>query len=138
MSEVFFILTTVFVAYVVYSVVNDQKAPAKAAPQPLKSDKPEAVVMAKKEAASKTVTKAEKAPVSKAQDVGKGELRNPKTGEVSSAHSNYRFTKRWIKEALVEEGLVEKIFKNNELDEAVEAKIKDALVKLESMAKYKA
>jgi hypothetical protein len=37
----------------------------------------------------------------------------------------------------VAEGLVEKVYKNNELDAAIEAKIKDALVKLEALDKYK-
>jgi len=52
-------------------------------------------------------------------------------------YSNYRFTKRWIKDALVTEGLIEKVYKNNELDATIEAAIKDALVKLEAIDKYK-
>ncbi len=126
MSEVLFILTTVFVAYVVYMVVNDQKAPAKAEVKPIKPEEPVQVVAT------------EQAAVSTASAAGKGELRNPKTGEVSKVPSNYRFSKRWIKDALVEEGLLEKVYKNKELDEAVEEKIKAALLKIEAMEKYKA
>jgi len=132
MSEVLFILTTVFVAYVVYTVVNDQKAPTKAAAKPIKPEEPPVTVAVQKKAAAPV------APAPAAQAVGKGELRNPKTGEVSKVQSNYRFTKRWIKEALVEEGLVEKVYKNNELDGDTEEKIKDALLKLEAMDKYTA
>jgi hypothetical protein len=40
------------------------------------------------------------------------------TGEEARVAGNYRMVKRWIKEALVEEGLLGKIYKNNELDEA--------------------
>ncbi|WP_349432145.1 hypothetical protein Q9L42_004980 [Methylomarinum sp. Ch1-1] len=50
--------------------------------------------------------------------------------------NNYRFTKRWVKEALVNEGLLDKIYKNNELDDATNAKIKTALDKLKAMDKY--
>ncbi|MDD5460398.1 MAG: hypothetical protein PHG00_02005 [Methylococcales bacterium] len=64
-------------------------------------------------------------------------LRNPETGEVATSYTNYRFTKRWIKDALVAEGLVDKVYKNNELDAATEAKIKAAMVKLEGIDKYK-
>jgi hypothetical protein len=63
-------------------------------------------------------------------------IKNPKTGEVVIVYNNYRFAKRWIKEALVAEGLLKKIYKNNELNADVEAKIKAALVTLESMDKY--
>ena len=71
------------------------------------------------------------------QDAVKKGLRDPKTGEVATSYSNYRFTKRWIKEALVAEGLLEKVYKNNELDAAIEATIKDAVIKLEAIDKYK-
>ena len=137
MSEVLFILTTVFVAYVVYTVVNDQKAPAKAAAKPIKQEEPVKAAPAEQAAAPAKPAPAPAKPAP-AQAVGKDELRNPKTGEVSKIQNNYRFTKRWIKEALVEEGLVEKVYKNNELDGAVEEKIKAALLKLEAMDKYKA
>jgi len=152
MSEVLFILTTVFVAYVVYTVVNDQKGSTKPAAKPIKHEEPAVTAAVTEQAAApvkpapapakSTTASAKSAPAPAksvpAQAVGKGELRNPKTGEVSTAHSNYRFTKRWIKEALVEEGLVEKVFKNNELDGATEEKIKAALLQLEAMDKYKA
>ena len=138
MSEVLFILTTVFVAYVVYTVVNDQKAPAKVEVKPVKQADPVQVVAAE-QAATATPPPAEQKPTAKTPPAaGKGELRNPKTGEVSKVPSNYRFSKRWIKDILVEEGLLEKVYKNNELDEAVEEKIKAALLKLEAMEKYKA
>ena len=64
-------------------------------------------------------------------------LLNPITGEVATTYSNYRFTKRWIKEALVTEGLLEKVYKNNELNADTEADIKAALAKLEVIDKYK-
>ncbi|MGR9014382.1 MAG: hypothetical protein ACU83U_12120 [Gammaproteobacteria bacterium] len=65
-------------------------------------------------------------------------LKDPKTAEITTSYSNYRFTKRWIKDALVAEGLLEKVYKNNELNAETEAKIKDAIGKLEAMDKYKA
>lgn len=65
-------------------------------------------------------------------------LKNPTTGEIATTYSNYRFTKRWIKEALVAEGLLDKIYKNNELNADTEASIKQALAKLEALEQYKA
>lgn len=70
-------------------------------------------------------------------EVIKKEIRNPKTGEIATPHGNYQFTKRWIKEALVAEGLVDKIYKSNELSSETEAKIKQALIKLAAMDNYK-
>lgn len=148
MTEGLFILTVIFVAYVVYQVVNDKKAGTKAAdneakPTPAPAPKPQPA--AKKEAspapkpaaqAPKPAAAASAAPAPEA--AAKTGLRNPETGEVTPAFTNYRFAKRWIKEALVAEGLLDKIYKNNELDAAAEAKIKDAVAKLEAMPKYRA
>ena len=77
-------------------------------------------------------------PTSAPQDAGKRGLKNPATGEVATPYSNYRFTKRWIKEALVAEKLLEKIYKNDELTADIELKIKSAVLKLETIDKYQA
>lgn len=143
MFEVLFIFTVIFVAYVVYTTVNEQKATPKPSSEPkVKPEAPKVVIeqpvpvpkiaaKIKKPAtiktASTTVTK---------NTVKKG-LRDPKTGEIATTYNNYRFTKRWIKDALVTEGLLEKVYKNNELDSAIEAAIKDAVIKLEAIEKYK-
>ncbi|MGR8980337.1 MAG: hypothetical protein ACU84H_09655 [Gammaproteobacteria bacterium] len=146
MTEGLFVLTTIFVAYVVYVVVNDRKKSAKSPLREAQSAKtvshaapPKAEAAAKKEApqAPKPAVTESPAAVS-AESATKTGLRDPKTGEVATAFTNYRFTKRWIKEALVEEGLLDKIYKNNELDPDVEAKIKSAVAKLETMDKYRA
>jgi hypothetical protein len=188
MTEGLFILTTIFVAYVVYAIIGEQKASAKskapaakpevkaavaeqpkpqaavakekpavaaktvapkaAAPKPAAA-KPAAVKpAAAKPAATKATAKpastkaaaaqpaaAKKAPAAAAKSAG---LKDPKTGEVVTTYSNYRFTKRWIKDALVAEGLLEKVYTGNELNADTEAKIKAAIGKLEAMDKYKA
>jgi hypothetical protein len=179
MTEGLFVLTTLFVAYVIYVIVNEKKAgstatkstaavapskqqasvaekPAVAVikPNPVPAAKPavaKPVAAAKKPAvaaapkpaqavASKPVAAAPapKPAVVAAPEAIKGSgLKDPKTGEVATTYSNYRFTKRWIKEALVEEKLVDKVYKNDELNAGVEAKIKAGLAKLEGMKKYK-
>ena len=63
-------------------------------------------------------------------------LRNPSTGEVSPIPSNYRFAKKWIKEALVSEGLLTKVYKNSELNEALNLKTKEAIEKFKHLEKY--
>jgi outer membrane biosynthesis protein TonB len=187
MTEGVFILTALFVAYVIYVIVNEKKAggdkitkPSVAASQPAQqasvSEKPKAevskpkpVAVAKKAPAAKPVETQETVAVEKTVETkkvvavkkaavapapkpaapaptsapeataikGTG-LKDPKTGEVATSYSNYRFTKRWIKEALVAEKLVDKVYKNDELNASVEAKIKVGIIKLEGMKKYKA
>ncbi|MDP3589790.1 MAG: hypothetical protein Q8R54_04555 [Methylobacter sp.] len=189
MTEGLFILTTIFVAYIVYAIIDEQKTTAKSkAP----AAKPEAQAAAEKQAkpqvavakekpavnkpvAAKTVapkaaatkaapakpaatkaavpaapkvaakpvaTKAKPAAAKKATtpaaSAPSAGLKDPKTGEVATAYSNYRFTKRWIKDALVAEGLLDKVYTANELNAEADAKIKTAIAKLEAMSKYKA
>ncbi|MDD5632979.1 MAG: hypothetical protein PHI13_13260 [Methylococcales bacterium] len=146
MTEAFFILTIIFVAYVIYITVNEQKetpnttvtkskpeVPNVATIQPM----PETAAQQIPQAIIKPATIKKNTPTIAARNTAKKGLRDPKTGEVSTSYSNYRFTKRWIKDALVTEGLVEKVYKNNELEPAIESAIKDALVKLEAIEKYK-
>jgi outer membrane biosynthesis protein TonB len=161
MTEVLFILTTIFVAYVIYVVVSEQKTTSNSEVHQTKAEKPvtaikqpipqaapkkEKVVSPKPAVASNPVPAAQKeasaTPVVAAvnvppQDAGKKGLKDPKTGEVATTYSNYRFTKRWIKEALVAEGLLEKVYKNDELNAGIEANIKSALLKLEAIEKYR-
>lgn len=153
MAELLFIATTVFVAYVVFSVVGGKKtnpeavkpitdiepATPTAKPEtPAAAAKPvaqAAAAPAKTKSKTKSKTTATKAPKTASAPAGDS-LKNPKTGEVAKLPSNYAFTKRWIKEALVEEGLLEKIYKNNELDSNNTAKIQEALQQLKAMEKY--
>jgi len=146
MTEVLFILTVIFVAYVVYVAVNEHKATPKptvpkakpeAPKEVVEQPMPEAVVKIMKPTIIKPATIKKTTSTATTQDTVKKGLRDPKTGEVATSYNNYRFTKRWIKDALVTEGLIKKVYKNNELDTAIEATIKDALVKLEAIDKYK-
>lgn len=146
MSETLFILTIIFVAYVVYVAVDEHKATSKSASQKVKPEVqkvdteqqvPEVVTKNIKSTIIKSATIKKSTPAATAVNTVKKGLRDPKTGEVATTYSNYRFTKRWIKDALVTEGLLDKVYKNNELDAAIEATIKDAIVKLEAMDKYK-
>ena len=142
MTEVLFILTVIFVAYVVYVAVGEQKATVKSQ-EP--EAQPEAPKLPVEQPKHEVIAKKEKPPIPSSAAIKKAMpaaptkkgLRNPETGEVATSYSNYRFTKRWIKDALVAEGLLDKVYKNNELNAATEAKIKAALVKLEGIDKYK-
>ena len=106
-------------------------APKKAeAPAPAKAATPKP---AAKPAAKPKATKASEGKVVLAED-----LKNPETGEVTPVPANYRFAKKWIKDALVEEKLLDRVYKPNELDDATSAKVKDAIDKLRSLKKYQA
>lgn len=161
MAELLFIATTVFVAYVLFTVVGGEKTKpdtgSQPAAEPLSSKEPEPAPAAEKTTppppSAKPVKKPAKTPAAKpkakpapkpqpaapapaAAPISSDSLKNPKTGEVAKLPSNYAFAKRWIKEALVEEGLLDKIYKNNELDSDTNAKITSALQQLKSLEKY--
>ena len=164
MEELIFVLFVIFVAYVFFNSGNEKKAEPKAAdlkntaetvdvvidvkpaisepvkktsiikPKVIKKAAPRVVepkVEAPKEVSEKPVIKA---PVKTGAKKG---LKNPLTGEIATTYNNYRFTKRWIKDALVTEGLLEQVYKNAELTEAVEANIKVAISQLEALDNYK-
>jgi len=148
MTEVLFILVAIIVAYVIYVIVSEQKTTSTSAVTQAKSEKP---VEAVKQSTPQSVPKIEKVaavkPVASAtrkpepapapQYAGKRGLKNPNTDEVATTYSNYRFTKRWIKEALVSEGLLDKVYKNDQLNAELETKIKSAVLKLEAIDKYR-
>lgn len=145
MIEVLFVLVIVFVAYVFCCALSN--TPAKSSTPTTETVQTETVAenTNPKPIIEQTPPEATKAPEkvvkpaakSKATTASKKGLKSPATGEVVSNYSNYAFTKRWIKEALVAEGLLDKIYKNNELNADVDAAIKAAIAQLEQMDKYK-
>jgi hypothetical protein len=140
MSELLFVLVTVYVAYVVYTSVNDKSSggPVSSGPAPsvVKSE-PATSAAEPNTPAINAVEKEVVSTVATEATNSNEELKNPKTGEVSKVPNNYRFGKRWIKEALVSEGLLDKVYKNNELDNAATSeKVDAAIAKLRTMKKY--
>ena len=131
----------------VYAVVGDQMAEMKtmASKSEAKQEQAAAVeakvqVEAEKPVVQKVAPKETPAPRKTAAPqpaAAKGGLKDPASGEVVNMPNNYRFAKRWIKEALVKEGLLDKVYKNTELDDKTNAKIKRALTKLAKMDQYK-
>lgn len=123
-------------------------APAETAPPVAAvktADKPATSKPASPKPAAKSKSPAKKTAPAKAASSEKSvaapvtlsdSLKNPKTGEVAKVPASYAFAKRWIKDALVEEGLLDKVYKNNELDDAATAKIQAAMQQLRSMGKY--
>lgn len=64
------------------------------------------------------------------------QLKDPVSGEMCPVPTNYRFAKKWVKEALVAEGLLDKVYKTADLDEAGTRKVREALEKFRAMTKY--
>jgi hypothetical protein len=139
MTEIFFVLTIIYAAYVIVVAIREDKKPhviddsAEALMSrtvhtvpPLIPEKPMAQII------EKPVTKTTKVATAKTG------LKNPQTGEIATSYANYRFMKRWIKEALVAENLLEKVYKNNELTPEIEIIIKEAISRLESLENYQA
>ncbi len=144
MTEIIYVLIVIYATYVIYTAMSDVNNVAKktdmpsaaafTAPPPLMPNI-ESKLLVKPDATTKA-EKIEDAPL-KVVAAKKG-LKNPKTDETTSSYANYRVMKRWIKEALVAEGLLEKIYKNNELTPEIEAKIKHAITQLEQNDTYRA
>jgi hypothetical protein len=63
-------------------------------------------------------------------------FRNPTSGETCAVPTNYRFAKKWVKEALVAEGLLDKIYKNADLDDEGSRIVKEALDGFKAIEKY--
>ena len=147
MTEALFVLTVIYVAYVFYAINFDKKTQAiSTAPlaefttedsslDPIVEQKSPTIPKTDIPKKSTAATPAKKTVATK-QTARKKGLKDPKTGEVTTAYSNYMFTKRWIKEALVTEGLLEKVYKNNELNTEIEAAIKIAIAQLETIEQY--
>jgi len=152
MLEVIFILMVIYTAYITYSgaetdaQINDtllastNKVPVKIPLNPQATPQKKAVkakpVIPKVEPAKPTKSKVNKIAAPKIE-LRTVEMKNPKTGEQAKVANNYRMVKRWIKEALVEEGLLEKIYKTNEMDDNVKAEVTKALSIIKAMDKYK-
>jgi hypothetical protein len=159
MAELLFIATTVFVAYVLFVVLADKKVSPEAAkvetpnPHTAEAEKIDAsveeavvtpavtesvVIAERKPSRSKaTATKKSLTAESLSDTAEIDNLKNPATGEIIRVPANYTFAKRWIKDALVAEGLLDKVYKSNELDDAAQVKIHQALEQLKALDKYK-
>jgi hypothetical protein len=64
------------------------------------------------------------------------QVRDPASGEIITMPTNYRFAKRWLKDALVTEGLLDRVYKPSELDDAANRKTREALEQFKSLPKY--
>ena len=155
--EIIFVLGAIFIAYVVHSKVtgdsnkesvtseksevsvveNTSKKQEKAVTEkkPPIAKKTKAAAAKPKPAAKKPKAKAASKNTTKTT-LPTGSVKDPETGDMVKLANTYQMMRRWIKEALVTEGLLEKIYKTSEMDEAIEVKIAEALTKLQKMDKY--
>ncbi|MFN5745715.1 MAG: hypothetical protein ACK443_06465 [Methylococcaceae bacterium] len=140
MFEFFFTLTVAFLAYVVKdaytAITRANKGEPILPPRPAKASP--AVTAPAPTPASPVVTEKPKvAPTPPAASVTPANnLRNPATGEITAVPANYRFAKKWIKDALVSEKLLDRVYKPSQLDDATAKKAKDAIEQLRTIAKY--
>ncbi|MEW6037052.1 MAG: hypothetical protein AB1648_02195 [Pseudomonadota bacterium] len=142
MTELLFVFTVVFVGYVLYEVFKTVSRPVSTVQTHL-ACAPEAAAEKPAEPVAEepavTAAAEEKAPV--VEEAAEGEekavsLRDPATGEIAAVPTNYRFAKKWIKEALVAEGLLDRVYKNAELEGETVQKVKEALERFKGLAKY--
>ena len=146
MTELLAVLTSIYVLYVLYEIfqtvsqsdlattgpVTDAPKVKPATPplpaQPARVEPPQPKPASAPVVAAPAPARAEPAKIVN--------LRNPLTGEVSPVPGNYRFAKKWIKEAIVAEGLLNKVYKNSELTEAVNPKVRAAVEEFKKLEKY--
>ncbi len=137
MAEIIFILVTFYGFYVIYSAVtsNQTSKDKRTTSSPLL---PVARTVSNVEEESVATNKKStvKNSSSSIAKLAGGSLRNPETGEVAKIASSYRMCKRWIKDALVAEGLLEDIYKTSEVDALAKVKIETAFNELVQMEKY--
>ncbi|MFZ4702168.1 MAG: hypothetical protein ACOYMG_19165 [Candidatus Methylumidiphilus sp.] len=141
MTELLAVLTSIFVVYALYEVfatvsqsgdgLERTAADSRPAPRPAPVKQAEAAP-----AAVAAIPPKQAKPV--AEPDKHLNLRDPKTGDLSPAPSNYRFAKKWIKEALVTEGLLPKVYKNSELTETLNLKAKEAIEQFKHLEKFQA
>jgi hypothetical protein len=143
MIEILFIATTIYVAYVFYNVVNEAKPQTDSQPNIAEKKPTETTPASVAVEVSEPIQVQTPATVANEAEIDTtvaanqiNTLRNPITGEISKINVSYSFTKRWIKEALVSEGLLDKIYTNNELNAEINAKIKQALATLKTLPNY--
>ncbi len=153
MTELLAVLTAIFVVYALYEVFatvsqsgdglkktvagNPATPPLAPVNQVAQAPAPAAVATQVSPVAAVTASPAKTAEPAAEADKHLS-LRNPVTGEVSPVPSNYRFAKKWIKEALVAEGLLGKVYKNSELTEVLNLRAKEAIDKFKHLEKYHA
>ncbi len=127
-------LTVIFVLYTLYILIT---VALKGCPHE-ESEAPPPPAASKREEAKPEPAKAPEAERPSPQEARKvKQFSNPETGEMAAVPTHYRFAKRWIKEAMVKEGLLDRIYKNTELqDEAVDRKVREALEKFKALEKY--
>ncbi|WP_232470524.1 MULTISPECIES: hypothetical protein [Methylococcus] len=141
-----FVFTVVFVGYVLYEVFKTVSRPASTA-ETHWTCAPEAVVKpaetfpepAAEEPAAAAAAEAKAPAVEEAATGGEekaASLRDPVTGEIAAVPTNYRFAKKWIKQAMVTEGLLDRVYKNAELEGETARKVKEALERFKGLAKY--
>ena len=144
MTTFLLVLTAIFVLYIIYLLffstsdftaqfnaairnAEEKKLAQQAAP----TETDETAAPVEQPAAAESTP--DEAPTTATEPGG---YRHPDTGEEASIPTNYRFAKRWLKDALVQEGLLDRVYKNNELDETISEKVKEALERFKSLTKY--
>lgn len=137
--EFIFFLIIAYVAYVAYSIFKTKQTTEAPVSENLEASEADTASyqVAKKKVVETSKPVAKKAVKTKVgTKLASGNIRNPETGELVKMATSYQMSKRWIKEALVTEGLLTKIYKASEIDETVKSKIIEALNKLVAMKKY--
>ncbi len=105
----------------------------------------ESVTIGEQEQTSASTEEEPAAPAEKAsqsgadkQPVHVSRFIDPDSGQTAANPSNYRFAKKWIKEAMVKEGLLDHVYKNSELKGAANKTVKEALASFKLIEKYHA
>lgn len=146
MTTMLFILTAVLVVYIIYMMVSSSGTAVSYSPAEKTANKPKPSTRKASSTAKKATKPIKPKPSASTKPTPSSDeepkyltagFKDPKTGEKAANPTNYRFAKRWIKEALVAEGVLDKIYKNSELDDSkTNKRVKEALDQFKQMEKY--
>lgn len=141
MAELIFILVTIYVVYVLQTVLDKKQGviekPVANTP-PVQKPSPASNKAKVASASKKTTSKVQqnKGTTKKIHQMPVGYIKHPETGESVKIATSYRMLRKWIKEALVSEGLLEKVYKTNEIDDETNLKIFQAMHQLIKLKQY--
>lgn len=156
MDILFWVVTIALLAYLLYAMLSEapssgclsadlaraldekRKSETSRRRRPIPFEDSSAALPADPPPAAVTATEPAPAKPSASPGIAPSEsLRNPLTGETAAIPTNYRFAKRWIKEAMVAEGLLDKVYGTAELDAESSEKVRAALAQFKNLANYK-
>lgn len=139
MTYTLFVLAIALFGYIIYAVYFADAHPVHRdapQPEPMATESQTAPLKVFANPAQKPAPAVPEKPAAVATESQPRRYRDPISGDVTTMPTNYRFAKRWIREAMVAEGLLDRVYTNAELDDDIIEQTRVALAELKKIEKY--